>query len=92
VALVSCLRSSKVPPGDAGHPVCLDTSTNIHLALFTFANIVLRHNPGRSPTLSVSDKLFVKRLVAQSVFPSTKSMLLSVHNPIFSAAYSRHNA
>jgi hypothetical protein len=36
---------TKVPPGDAGHPVCLDTYTEIRLEFFRSIDIILRHSP-----------------------------------------------
>jgi hypothetical protein len=32
----------KVPPGDAGHPVCLDTPTEIHLDTFSIVRIGIK--------------------------------------------------
>jgi hypothetical protein len=61
------LHYSKVPPGDAGHPVCLDTSIEIRLKLFTTVDMVLRNSLCYSPTLSVPNGLFVRRLNTWSI-------------------------
>jgi hypothetical protein len=34
------VSTPKVPPGIAGHPVCLDTLTEIHLRLLSIVGIV----------------------------------------------------
>lgn len=84
--------AAKVPPGVAGHPVCLDISTEIHLKLFGIVGIVLKHNPRYFPILSLPDRPFVKCLDARCVSQLVEYMLLSLQTPSFNAAHSRYNA
>jgi hypothetical protein len=69
---------AKVPPGDAGHPVCLDTSTEIRLQLLRIVAFVLKHSPYRSLTPSASDELCVRSPNTRCVLRSAASMLPSV--------------
>jgi hypothetical protein len=83
---------AKVPPGDAGHPVCLDTSTEIRLQLLRIVAFVLKHSPYRSLTPSASDELCVRSPNTRCVLGSAASMLPSLQASILIAAHSRYNA
>jgi hypothetical protein len=81
----------KVPPGDAGHPVCLDISIEIRLVNFTIVDMVLKHSPCCSPTLSASHGMFVSRPSSRCVLQPAKSMLPPLHTSLLSAAYGRYS-
>jgi hypothetical protein len=83
---------AKVPPGDAGHPVCLDTSTEIRLQLLRIVAFVLKHSPYRPLTPSASDELCVRSPNTRCVLRSAASMLPSLQASILIAAHSRYNA
>jgi len=55
---------SKVPPRVTGHPVLLDSFTEIHPRTFSISNIDIKHSLSYSPMLSLPDRLFAKCLVA----------------------------
>ena len=81
----------KVPPGDAGHPVCLDTSTEIRLRLLVIVGIILKHSPYCSLALSTSDMLHVRSSNISCVLQSAESMLPSLQASTSIAAHSRYS-
>jgi hypothetical protein len=85
-------RSSKVPPGDAGLPVCLDASIKIRLDILTIVDIVLRHSLYHSPTLPAPNGLSMRRPSTPCVLQSAESILPSLQASTWSIAYSRFNA
>jgi hypothetical protein len=86
------VSTPKVPPGIAGHPVCLDTLTEIHLRLLSIVGIVLKHSPYRSLTLSAPDELCERPPNTRYVLRSAECMLLSLRASTLIAAHGRYNA
>jgi hypothetical protein len=73
------INASKVPPGVAGHPVCLDTSIKIRLKLSNIADMILKHSPCHSPTLSTPDDLITRLPDTTYVSQPAQSMLPALH-------------
>jgi hypothetical protein len=89
--MVPVIIIRKVPPGDAGHPVCLDSPTDIHLELFKIVDTDIKHGSRSPPTRSMPDELFARRLNMRCIFLLAKSTLSSLHTPISSTAYGHRN-
>lgn len=83
---------NKVPSRDEGHPVCSDTSTEVHPETFRIEDVEIRHSSSHSPNLSVSNKLFVGCPSTRRMFPPADPMLPSFYTPFFRAARSRYIA
>ena len=86
------LLSTKVPPRNAGHPACLDASTDIHPQLSSIVGIVLKYSLYRSLTLSAPDELCERPPDTRYVLRSAESMLLSLQASTFIAAHGRYHA
>jgi hypothetical protein len=82
----------KVPPGDAGLPVCLDASIKIRLDILTIVDIVLKHSLCHSPTLPAPNGLSMRRPSTPCVLQPAESMLPSLQASTWSLAHSRFNA
>jgi hypothetical protein len=83
---------AKVPPGDAGHPVCLDTPIEVRLKLLRIVGIVSKHSPRRSLTLSAPEELFVRSPNTRCVLQSAHHMLSFLQASTFFTVHSRYNA
>ena len=77
----------KVPPGVAGHPVYLDTSTAIHLGILILVIINFKHISCCSPTLSAPHGFFGRLSNTQYALQYAKSVLPSLLTPTLSATY-----